>query len=78
VPFFTGLTLAVAQFALSLALVYVVALLIDRLATPFGGSADRLAAFKLAAYSYAPVWLAGAFTLVPRLAFLSILGLYGL
>jgi hypothetical protein len=37
-----------------------------------------VSAFKLAAYSYTPAWLAGIFLIVPGLHFLISLGLYGL
>ena len=36
----------------------------------FGGRADFDSAFKLAVYSFTPVWLAGIFLLVPGLRFL--------
>jgi hypothetical protein len=75
--FFSALILAILQFCLSLVVVYVVALIIDALAPTFGGRQDRLAAFKVAAYSMTPAWLAGIFSLIPELSFLSILGLYG-
>jgi Yip1 domain len=77
VGFWSALILALLQFCLSLVLVYVVALIIDALAPTFGGRQDRLAAFKVAAYSMTPAWLAGIFSLIPELSFLSILGLYG-
>ncbi|MCG6122742.1 MAG: YIP1 family protein [Microvirga sp.] len=64
------------QFVLGLALLYVVAMIIDKLAPNFGGRSDMTAAFKTAAYSWTPAWLAGIFALVPALGFLSLLGLY--
>jgi hypothetical protein len=78
VPFFSGLAIAVLQFALALALVYVVGLVIDSLAPTFGGRKNPLSAFKVAAYSYTPAWLAGVFALIPSVRFLTVLGLYGL
>jgi len=56
---------------------YIVALVINALAPTFGAQRDFAAALKLAVYSYTPVWLAGAFLIVPGLSFLVILGLYG-
>ena len=73
-----GLLGAVLQFFLLLALVYVLALVINELATMFGGRMDIVAAFKVAASSPTPAWLAGVFTVVPIFAFLSVVGLYSL
>ena len=73
-----ALTTAVLQYGLALGGVYVFALIIDALAPRFGGQKDPMSAFKLAAYAATASWLAGVFTLVPGLSFLSILGLYSL
>jgi hypothetical protein len=51
--------------------------LIDALAPLFGGRRNFDSAFKLAVYSYTPVWLAGIFLLAPGLRFLGLLGFYG-
>jgi hypothetical protein len=75
--FFAGLVTAVLQFGLSLAMVYVLALIIETLAPTFGGQKNRLSAFKVAAYSATPMWLAGVFAVIPAISFLSLLGLYG-
>lgn len=69
---------AVVQYLLSLAMVYVMALIIEALAPSFGGTKNRVAAFKVAAYATTASWLAGIFGIIPNLAFLSILGLYSL
>ena len=50
---------AVVQYGLSLAMVYVLALVIEALAPNFGGERDKTKAFKVAAYSYTPGWVAG-------------------
>ena len=76
--FFAGLISATLQFGLSLVLVYVLALIIDALAPTFHGQKNMLAAFKTAAYSMTPSWLAGVFALIPSMSFLSLLGLYGI
>jgi hypothetical protein len=76
--FFLGLVSVIVQFGLSLAMVYVLALIIDALAPNFNGQKNMLAAFKLAAYSMTPGWLAGIFAIIPALSFLSLLGLYGI
>jgi hypothetical protein len=69
---------AVIQYLLSLAMVYVLALIIEALAPTFGGAKDRVAAFKVAAYGATASWLAGIFGIIPNLAFLSLVGLYSL
>lgn len=69
---------AVVLYVLGLISVYVMALIIDALAPSFGGQKDRVRAFKVAAYSSTASWLAGVFSLVPALSWLSILGLYSL
>jgi hypothetical protein len=72
-----GLVTAILQFALSLGLVYVLALVIDALAPTFGGRKDMLSAVKVSAYSMTPMWLAGIFAIIPAISFLTLLGLYG-
>jgi polyferredoxin len=66
---------AVLSYLLSLLGVYVLALIIEALAPTFGGTKDRLAAFKLAAYSMTAVWLAGIVLIVPLLGILALVGL---
>ena len=73
-----GLFGAVLQFGLLLAFVYILALVINELALMFSGRMDIVAAFKAAAYSSTPAWLAGVFSIVPVFAFLSVVGLYSL
>lgn len=77
-PITTMIASAVVHYVLTLAGVYVLALIIDALAPTFSGEKNINQAFKLAAYSYTPGWLAGIFALIPALAVLGILGLYGL
>ena len=76
-PVFNGLFGAVFGYVLSCATVLVLALLIDFLAPMFGGRRDFGSAFKLAVYSYTPVWLTGIFLLAPGLQFLRLAGFYG-
>jgi polyferredoxin len=66
---------AVLSYLLSLVGVYVLALIIEALAPTFGGTKDRLAAFKLAAYSMTAVWLAGIVLIVPLLGIVALVGL---
>jgi hypothetical protein len=76
-PFLAALIGAVVAYALSFAVVYAVALVVDLLAPKFGAERGYSDAFKLTAYSFTPVWLAGIFLLVPGASFLVLLGLYG-
>jgi hypothetical protein len=79
IGFFAGLVGAILQFGLSLALVYVLALIIDALAPTFAGRKSPLAAFKVAAYAMTPIWIAGIFAVIPSISFLSLVGLiYGI
>lgn len=77
-PIFDGLFGAILSYVLTCATVLVLGLLIHALAPAFGGRRDFDNAFKLAVYSYTPVWLAGIFLLAPGLRFLGLLGLYGI
>jgi len=77
VPILAGLFSAIIGYFLAFVAVYVVALIIDALATVFGGERNFGNALKLAVYSYTPGWLAGVFLIIPWLAFLTLLGLYG-
>jgi len=74
----SGLLSAGLHYGLTLASVYILALIIDALAPTFSGEKNLGQAFKLAAYSYVPGWLVGIFALIPALGILGILGLYGL
>jgi hypothetical protein len=77
--FVSGLISAVLQFGFSLVLVYALAYIIDALAPTFAGEKNMVSAFKVAAYSLTPTWLAGIFALIPSISFLSFLGLlYGI
>ena len=68
---------AVTTFVLALVGTYVLSLIIDALAPKFLARKNSLQALKIAAYSSTPAWLAGGLNLIPSLAFLQILGLYG-
>lgn len=60
-------THAVINYVTALVGVYIIALIIEALAPTFGGVKDRVSAFKLAAYSYTPAWVAGILLLLPSL-----------
>jgi Yip1 domain len=76
-PIRDGLFGAVFGYLETLATVVLLGLVINWLAPSFGGRRDFGGAFKLAAYSYTPVWLAGIFLLLPGLHFLLLTGFYG-
>lgn len=72
----SSLSMAIWTYVLSIIGIVVLALIADFLAPKFAGSASRLNAVKLVAYSYTAAMLAGIFGLIPSLSFLGILGLY--
>jgi hypothetical protein len=74
---FDGFFGAIFGYAMAFGIVLVLALVIDLLAPLFGCRKDFDSAFKLAVYSYTPVWLAGIFLLLPGLRFLILLSFYG-
>lgn len=65
---------AILSYAMSLAMVYIMALVIEGLAPTFGAQKDRTQALKLAAYAPTASWVAGVFSLIPMLAIISLLG----
>ncbi len=73
--FLIGLFTMVLAYVISLALVYVVALIINALAPTFGGQKNQVQALKVIAYAYTAAWVAGIATIVPWLGFL--IGLLG-
>lgn len=73
-----GIVNAILTYVLAFVISYLVALIADGLAPTFGGQKNFANALKLTVYSYTPGWLAGIFTIVPSLTFLSVLGLYAL
>jgi hypothetical protein len=78
VPVVAGISNAIASYLLSLAMVYVFALVIDALSPTFGGEKNFAQAFKVAAFAPVASWLAGVFAILPALSILGILGLYSL
>lgn len=77
-PVVTAVTQAVVTFVMMLVGVYILSIIIDKLAPTFGGTSNPIQALKVAAYSYTASWVAGIFMLVPALSLLSILGVYSL
>ena len=79
VPILSGLVSAVLSYAVSLAMVWVLALIVDALAPSFGGTKNPLNALKVVAYSMTPGFVAGVLNLLPALSVLGILAaLYGI
>jgi Yip1 domain len=77
-PIVDGLFGAIFGYVMACAIAPIVALFIYALAPLFGGRRGFDNAFKLAIYSFTPVWLAGIFLLLPGLHFLALFGFYGL
>ena len=73
-----GLFGAIFSYAASCAIVVLLGLIIDLLAPRFGGRRNFEDAFKLAVYSFTPLWLAGISLLLPGLRFLLLTGVYGI
>lgn len=69
-----GAISAVLNYALSLAMVYVMALIIEALAPSFDGVKDRLQAFKVAAYGLTAVWVSGVLALLLVFAAIPFIG----
>lgn len=77
-PLIKSLVSAVTGYALSLAGVYVLALVIDALAPSFGGTRSRIQALKVAVYASTAAWIFAVFQLVPQVSGLTIIGIYSL
>ena len=79
VPILSGLVHMVLSYALSLGMVYVLALIVDALAPTFGGTKNPIAALKVVAYGSTAGFVGGIFSLIPMLGVLGILaGLYSI
>jgi hypothetical protein len=76
-PILAGLFGAVFSYVMTCAAVPVLGLLIQLVAPRFDSRRDFNSAFKLAVYSYTPLWLAGIFLLAPGLRFLLFTAFYG-
>jgi hypothetical protein len=76
-PLFDGVFGAIFGYVLAVATVLVLGFVINLAAPLFGRQKNFDNAFKLAVYSYTPVWLAGIFLVLPGLRFLVLTGFYG-
>lgn len=72
----SSLSTAIVTYVLTVVGIFVLSLLADFLAPKFGGTSNKLGAFKLVAYSWTAGLLSGVFGIIPSLGFLTILGLY--
>lgn len=72
VPILSGLVHMVVGYVLSLAMVYVLALIASALAPHFDGRADMGSALKLVAYGFTAAMLGGVFSILPVLAMLGL------
>jgi hypothetical protein len=70
------LAAAIVGYVVSLAGVYLIALIANELAPSFDGQKNQMQALKLIIYSWTAAWLAGVFAIVPLLGLLGVLGLY--
>jgi hypothetical protein len=71
---------ALVQYVISLAVTLLMALIVEALATTFGGEKNFVQSLKLVAYSYTAAWIAAIFLLIPTLGGVIALlaGLYSL
>lgn len=78
-PVGTALGNAAVAYVLSLATVYLFALIVNELARSFGSAKNMSGALKLAVYSMTPGWVAGVLYIIPGLWILGVLAsFYGL
>jgi len=78
-PLVSGLFSSVLTFVMGLIGLYLVGLIINMLASPFGGRQDRRQALKTAAYALTPAWLGTALTFLPMGSLLQLFaGIYGI
>jgi hypothetical protein len=60
-----GIGIAAISYGIGLAVVYLLAWIVDALAPTFGGEKNLIQSLKLTAYSYTAAWVAGIFHLIP-------------
>lgn len=74
-PIGSALTVLILSYVLSLAMVYVAALIIDKLAPSFDSKPNMIQALKLVAYASTASWVAGVLNIIPLLgALVSLVG----
>jgi hypothetical protein len=79
IPLINGLALMTSQYAMTLAMVWGWGWFISKIAGAFGGVPNLLNGVKLTVYASTPAMLAGAFSALPALSILALVGgLYSL
>jgi hypothetical protein len=74
VSMMSGLVGAIFTIVFAIVGVFVVSLIIDALAPTFNAQKNSLQAFKVAAYSFTPAWIAAVLNIIPMLGVLAIIG----
>ena len=69
-PIVSGIIGMIVAYALALAVVYLIGLIIDALAPTFGGEKNQIQALKTAAYMSTAGWIAGIAVIVPWIGWL--------
>lgn len=79
-PISGGIVAMVIGYALTLGVVYLLAIIIDALAPSFGGEKNQVQALKTSAYAYTASWVASVATIVPFIGWLILLAgaIYGI
>ena len=75
----SALLYSIIYYIFTLAVVYVLGVIINALASSFGSEPNMDNAMKLAVYSFTPAWVAGILYIIPPLSILALLAsIYGL
>jgi hypothetical protein len=78
-PILGGVVQMIVSYLLTLAMVFVLALIANALAPTFGGSKNQLQALKLVAYGCTAAFVGGIFSIIPMLGILGLVaGLYSI
>lgn len=72
-PFFGGLISYAIEYALALGMVYVVALIVQKLASSFEGRIDLRDSVKFVGYAFTPAYVAGLLNILPGLVIIGAL-----
>jgi hypothetical protein len=78
-PVVSGLVSAAIGIALSLAVAYILSIIVSELAPKFGAEKNRAQALKVVVYSMTPGWVAGVLGIIPALGILGLIAMcYGI
>ncbi|MHB8446926.1 MAG: Yip1 family protein [Rudaea sp.] len=69
----TALTQVILSYIMGLVMTFIMALIIDALATTFGGQKNQIQALKTTAYAFTAVWVVGILNILPGLGALVVL-----